>query len=56
MGSTSGTFVNDQRLSSQGVASGPVELFDGDQVQLGEDYKAKNGKFFILISSGNSLY
>ncbi|KAH6569763.1 hypothetical protein BASA50_009757 [Batrachochytrium salamandrivorans] len=35
--SSSGTFLNDQRLSSQGVESAMMELHSGDVIRLGED-------------------
>ncbi|ORZ41334.1 hypothetical protein BCR44DRAFT_73032 [Catenaria anguillulae PL171] len=36
--SSSGTFVNGRRLSAINVESAPFEIFDGDLLQLGEDY------------------
>ena len=36
--SSSGTYVNGERLSHQGTESQPRELHDGDIIKLGEDY------------------
>ncbi|KAI9159440.1 hypothetical protein H9P43_008780 [Blastocladiella emersonii ATCC 22665] len=53
--SSSGTFVNGRRLSGIGEESAPFEIFDGDLLQLGEDYD-QNGvvheclRFKLVIS------
>ncbi|ORX60269.1 SMAD/FHA domain-containing protein [Hesseltinella vesiculosa] len=39
VGSSSGTFVNHVRQSPSNVASAPMELKDGDLIQLGVDYQ-----------------
>ncbi|KAI8066816.1 hypothetical protein BC940DRAFT_367859 [Gongronella butleri] len=39
VGSSSGTFINHVRQSPSNTASGPVELRDGDLIQLGVDYQ-----------------
>eukprot|EP00842_Homolaphlyctis_polyrhiza_P001307 jgi/Hompol1/2177/HPOL_001435-RA len=38
VGSNSGTFRNNARLSAPGLMSPDVELHTGDYVQLGKDY------------------
>ena len=42
VGSSSGTFVNNKRLSPQGQGSTPKEIKADDVIRLGEDYKQKN--------------
>ncbi|KAF9069358.1 hypothetical protein BDP27DRAFT_1222787, partial [Rhodocollybia butyracea] len=37
-GSSSGTFLNKHRLAAAGIESHPIELKDGDLLQLGVDY------------------
>lgn len=44
MGSSSGTFVNRVRLSPTNETSIPLELKDGDAIQLGVDYQGKDEK------------
>ncbi|KAI9221689.1 hypothetical protein BC828DRAFT_338653, partial [Blastocladiella britannica] len=41
--SSSGTFINGRRLSGIGEESLPFEVFDGDLLQLGEDYDQNGG-------------
>jgi pSer/pThr/pTyr-binding forkhead associated (FHA) protein len=43
VGSSSGTFVNGRRLSAIKLESTPFELFDGDLLQLGEDFDDNGG-------------
>lgn len=42
--SSSGTFVNKLRLSPQGKESAFVEIFDGNEIMIGEDCKMDGGK------------
>ncbi|KAI3644786.1 hypothetical protein MP228_010950 [Amoeboaphelidium protococcarum] len=46
--SSSGTFLNGQRLSPQGMESLPTELHDGDIIKLGEDFN-QGGTFHQSI-------
>ncbi|KAG5461248.1 MAG: hypothetical protein BJ554DRAFT_6586, partial [Olpidium bornovanus] len=52
--SSSGTFLNGQRLSNMGQESGPRELRDGDIVVLGEDYNLDGGQ--SVLSAGPDFF
>lgn len=47
--SSSGTFLNNTRLSPQSVASGPVKLKDGDTLQLGVEYRGGEEEVYRCV-------
>jgi pSer/pThr/pTyr-binding forkhead associated (FHA) protein len=42
--SSSGTFLNEVRLSPRGLESGEVEVRSGDMIRLGDDCELNGGK------------
>lgn len=47
--SSSGTFINNVRLSPPGVESPPIVLHDGDIIQLGIDYQGRTEDVFRCV-------
>ncbi|KAL7746936.1 hypothetical protein RI367_007756 [Sorochytrium milnesiophthora] len=47
--SSSGTFINNVRISPAGQESAPVQLKDGDIIQLGVDYQGRSEDVFRCV-------
>jgi pSer/pThr/pTyr-binding forkhead associated (FHA) protein len=47
--SSSGTYLNNERLSPQAMESPAVELHENDIIKLGEDYNLNGGAFCRLM-------
>ena len=49
--SSSGTFLNEVRLSPRGLESGQVRLRSGDVIRLGDDCELNNGNIHFDSSA-----
>ena len=47
--SSSGTFINNIRLSPSGQESGPHQIHDGEIIQLGVDYKGGREEMYRAV-------